>query len=98
MQSSFNGDASLGYVQFAAGSLATPQPLVVPVGTTVIELRCEAQAVRFRDDGVNPTATVGFPLAVGEVMQYTSSSSPSFRVIEQVGGAVLNVIFYGAKT
>jgi len=97
MQSSFYADHSLGYVQFAAGSLATAQLLNPPVGTTGIAIKCEAQAVRFTDDGTTPNATQGFPLAVGETLNYESSSMPQLRFIQQTAGAILNVIFYGQR-
>jgi hypothetical protein len=53
----------------------------------------EAQAVRWRDDGVAPTATVGMPLAVGSTLQYDGDLT-KIQFFEQAGGAKLNVTYY----
>jgi hypothetical protein len=84
-----------GYQQFAAGSLATAQPLTFPAGCSVALIIPEAQAVRWRDDGTDPTAAVGQPLAVGAELRYDSCSISAFRVIAQTAGAILNVVYYG---
>ena len=53
----------------------------------------EAQAIRYRDDGTAPTATVGQPVAVGTSVTYTGTLS-KVQVISQTSGAKLNVLFY----
>jgi hypothetical protein len=53
----------------------------------------EAQAIRYRDDGTAPTATVGQPVAVGASVTYTGALS-KVQVISQTSGAKLNVLFY----
>ncbi len=53
----------------------------------------EAQAVRWRDDGAAPTATVGMPLAAGVTLQYDGDLT-KIRFIEQTGGAKLNISYY----
>ena len=53
----------------------------------------EAQAIRYRDDGTAPSATVGQPVAVGVSVDYTGTLS-KVRVISQTSGAKLNVLFY----
>ena len=53
----------------------------------------ESQAVRWRDDGVAPTASVGMPLAAGVTLQYDGDLS-QIKFIEQVGGAKLNISYY----
>ena len=53
----------------------------------------EAQAVRWRDDGVAPTATVGMPLAVGVTLQYDGDLT-QIQFFEQAGGAKLNIRYY----
>jgi hypothetical protein len=89
----------LGYQQITDLSGATF--LTVPTknlsglaGTPSIALITpEAQAVRWRDDGVNPTATVGMPLAVGVTLQYDGDLT-LIKFIEQAGGAKLNISYY----
>jgi hypothetical protein len=53
----------------------------------------EGQAVRWRDDGTAPTATVGMPLAVGIPLQYDGDLT-NIKFIEQVAGAKLNISYY----
>lgn len=52
------------------------------------------QAIRFRLDGVAPTASIGNPLPAGA--QYLLTSDPSkFQFISQSGTATVNVEFLG---
>jgi len=89
----------MGYQQITSLSSATA--LTVPqrdlnglVGTPRIAIITpEAQAVRWRDDGVAPTATVGMPLAAGVTLQYDGDIS-QIKFIEQTGGAKLNITYY----
>lgn len=53
----------------------------------------EGQAVRWRDDGVAPTATVGMPLATGVTLQYDGDIT-EIQFIEQTPGATLNITYY----
>lgn len=89
----------LGYQQITTLSSATS--LTVP-DKDVQGLSCkpsialitpESQAVRWRDDGVAPTATVGMPLAVGVTLQYDGDLT-KIQFIEQVGGAKINISYY----
>lgn len=84
---------ALGYQQIT--SLAAAQALTVPAGTSLALIVPQAQAVRWRDDGTDPTATVGQPLAVGAELRYDSSSISRFKVIEQAASAALNITYYG---
>lgn len=89
----------LGYQQITTLSSATG--LTVP-SVDVNGLSCkpsmalitpEGQAVRWRDDDVNPTASVGMPLAAGVTLQYDGDLT-KIKFIEQLGGAKLNVTYY----
>lgn len=53
----------------------------------------ETQGVRWRDDGVNPTATVGMPLAVGATLVYDGDLT-KIRFFQQAATATLNVSYY----
>jgi hypothetical protein len=89
----------MGYQQIT--SLGTATKLNVPqkdlsglAGTPRIAIITpEAQAVRWRDDGVAPTATVGMPLAAGVTLQYDGDLS-QIQFIEQTSGAKLNITYY----
>jgi hypothetical protein len=89
----------LGYQQITALSSATA--LTVPL-TDVNGLNCrpaialitpETQAVRWRDDGVAPTATVGMPLATGVTLQYDGDLT-KIQFIEQTASAKINISYY----
>lgn len=88
----------LGYYQdatvSAATSLAGIVGAAVPAEATFAYVQCEAQACRWRDDGVDPTASVGMTLAVGVVLTILSSQFNGFRIIEAAGSAKVNVQFY----
>jgi hypothetical protein len=83
--------AALGYQQIT--SLGSSTALTVPAGATTAYITAEAQAVRYRDDGTAPTATVGQPLAVGTLLIYTGPLA-NIRFIEQTSGAKLNISYY----
>lgn len=89
----------LGYQQIT--SLSASTGLTVPQ-TDLNGLACkpsiaiitaETQAVRWRDDDVAPTATVGMPLASGSTLQYDGDLT-KIRFIEQTASAKINVTYY----
>ncbi|MCA3501787.1 MAG: hypothetical protein IOD05_00645 [Rhodobacter sp.] len=89
----------LGYQQIT--SLSASTALTVPTvdvnGTscrpTFAVIIPQTQSVRWRDDGVAPTASVGMPLAAGVTLQYDGDLT-QIRFIETVAGAALNVTYY----
>ena len=87
--------APLGYQQITAPAASTA--LTVPAGAKLALISVSTQAVRFRDDGTAPTASIGFPLPVtgtGSFFVY-SGSLAAFQVIQQASGAVLDILYYG---
>jgi hypothetical protein len=83
----------LGYQQITSLSSATA--LTVPAGTALAIVIPQTQAVRWRDDGTSPTATIGYPLAVGSELYYDSASISQLKFIEQTASAAINVCYYG---
>jgi hypothetical protein len=84
----------LGYAQVAAGGLTSAVPLPsIPAGARVAQICVEAQAVRYRDDGVAPTAAIGMPIASGGCVLYSGQLS-AVLVIQQTVGAILDVSYY----
>jgi hypothetical protein len=86
------GLSALGYQQLT--SLASAAALTVPTGATVALIQAESQSIRWRDDGTNPTTSVGMVLAAGETVFFTGSLS-AFRAIEVSASAKLNISYYG---
>lgn len=81
----------LGYQQITSLSAATG--LTVPQGATLALIVPETQNVRWRDDGTNPTASVGMPIFVGASLSYDGDFN-KIRFIETTAGATLNVSYY----
>ena len=81
----------LGYQQITSLSASTAR--TVPVGATLALIVAETQAVRWRDDGTAPSATVGMPLATGVSLSYDGDLN-AVRFIQQTASATLNVSYY----
>jgi hypothetical protein len=89
----------IGYQQIT--SLSASSALTVPTvdanglacKPTLAIITPETAGVRWRDDGVAPTATVGMPLAAGVTLQYDGDLS-RVRFIQQTAGAILNISYY----
>jgi hypothetical protein len=61
-----------------------------PIRARIIPL---TQAVRWRDDGTDPSATVGMPLAAGTELIYEGDLK-KIKFFEQAASAQLNVAYY----
>ena len=84
-----------GYQQITVSTSAVG--LTVPAGATRAVLGIEAQPLRYRDDGTDPTTSVGFLVAAGGTMELDSKESlEAFKAIRSSGSdATLNVLYYG---
>lgn len=81
----------LGYEQITG--LSTAKALTVPTGARKAQIQAEDQDVRYRDDGTDPTATVGMVLASGADLWYEGDLD-ALSFIEATTGATLNVSYY----
>lgn len=81
----------LGYQQITSLSAATG--LTVPAGATMALVTPETQGVRWRDDGTDPTASVGMIIAAGAYFNYDGDLK-RIRFIEQTASAKLNISYY----
>jgi hypothetical protein len=104
MQAGFVAEKALGYAQSGAVDASTLISSLtfgsagaagIPSGTELLLIQPQTQAIRWRDDGTAPTATVGYPLAVGAELRYTGQNMAALRVISQVAGAIVNILAYG---
>lgn len=91
--------ASQGYQQ--STSLSTSSAINLPSipsspgpGSALISV--EAAGVRWRDDGTDPTSSVGNPVSAGAALCYGNEIG-KFRVIGQTSGATINVTYYAGK-
>lgn len=80
-----------GYQQIT--SLASAAALTVPTGARIALIGAEDVSVRWRDDGTDPTDSVGMVLAAGASMLYDGSLS-AIRFIETAASAKLNISYY----
>lgn len=81
----------VGYQQIT--DLSSAVGFTAPKGAKLAVITPEAQAVRWRDDGTDPTTAVGMPLAVGAYWLYTGRME-LFKAIEITSGAILNISYY----
>jgi len=56
-------------------------------------IQAEAQDIRWRADGNDPTAAIGMVLAAGDSIEFVGDLT-KLRFIEAVGGATLNAIVF----
>lgn len=82
----------LGYEKL---TVDTARALNIPIGAAIILIIPEGQPVRWRDDGTNPTAVSGQPLAIGAELTYDSSAMSALRFIGETTGGSINVTYYG---
>lgn len=91
---------ALGYGQYSIAGTATilttslgANSVAIPKGTTRAQISVSAQAVRYRDDGTAPTASVGYPKPTGSEFTYAGNFQ-NLQFIAQTGTATLDVLFY----
>jgi hypothetical protein len=94
MNPGYLAESVLGYEQITNVAAAVGFT-AIPAGTARVLITPETQAVRWRADGTDPTATVGYPLAVGNELVFTASQMSRMKFIEQVAGAKLNITYLG---
>lgn len=89
----------IGYQQIT--SLSAAAGLTVPAvdkngnkqQPTFALIIAETKDVRWRDDGTDPTASVGMPIAAGAYFNYDGDLN-RIRFIQQTATAKLNVSYY----
>ena len=83
--------APKGYEQIT--SLSSAQGLTPPTGARLALIQATDQAVRWRDDGTNPTGSVGMQLGAGKDFFYLGDLT-DVKFIEEAASAKLNVSYY----
>ena len=82
----------LGHQQLTSIAVATA--LTVPAGATFVVFRAETQNVRWRDDGVAPTATVGMLQATSDIPFEYYGNPAALQFIQTSASATLDVAYY----
>ena len=88
----------LGYQQITPDTATgLTVPVLAPDGSqqeaTFVVINPEIQNVRWRDDGTNPTASVGMPIFVGTSFFYDGDLN-KIKFINVVAGGKVNVSYY----
>ena len=91
-----NGSLKLRVIGFEqVTSLAAAAALTVPKGCVAFSMQATAQAVRWRADGTNPTASVGMRVPAAGAIETHFFPPNACRFIQETASAVLNVTYYG---
>ena len=73
--------------------LSAVKGLTPPKGAKVALIQAESKTVRWRDDGTNPTASVGTEISAGSILEYNGNFQ-SIKFIESAASAIINVSYY----
>jgi hypothetical protein len=88
----------LGYCQITLGADAVGFAAActngLPASANVAVISVETAAVRWRDDGTAPTASIGMPIAAGAVPFIYTGTPSAIEFIAQSGSPVIDVSFY----
>jgi gentisate 1,2-dioxygenase len=87
-------DYPLGYQRVAINTVSA-SGLTPPAGTRVALIQAEGANIRYRDDGVAPTAAVGNRLLNAGTAQEHSGTLSAVQLIAEGAGAFLNISYYG---
>lgn len=86
----------LGYCQLtsvSSSTLVSSCSSGIPQSAGWAVICVDTAAIRWRDDGTAPTASVGMPVASGQCFYYSGAFS-ALSVIAQTGTPVVNISFY----
>lgn len=85
-----------GYQQLTSDQLASAVGLTVPSGATRVVIQNNgAIAIRWRNDGVDPTADTGQRLSQGNGGMDITSNLSSYKFIREAEGAAADCVYYG---
>jgi hypothetical protein len=83
---------SLGFQQLTG--MTSAASLTVPTGADAVLLSADTQAVRWRDDGTAPTASVGMSIRTTDQAFLYTGDLAAIQFIAAVSGAVLNCTYF----
>lgn len=82
-----------GYRQVTATSSVFTLP-TPPAGTRRTVIQAETQSLRWRDDGTDPTSTVGMLIPAGGELRYDGAAVGALRLTAGATGAIANISYY----
>ena len=84
----------VGYVQSSSFSSAAALP-TIPASANIALIVVEDQTVRWRDDGSDPTSSVGMVWNLNTEYMYTGDLS-TIKIIQTAATAKLNISYYSS--
>lgn len=66
----------------------------IPTGAEYALVQAEAQNLRWRDDGTDPTTTVGMLLASGSTILIKNTDLTAVKLMRAVSAGIINITFY----
>lgn len=66
----------------------------IPTGSRYAFVTPETTNVRWRDDSVDPTTSVGYPLYASSQLQYSGTSLSALKIIATTATTTVDVAFY----
>ncbi len=82
-----------GYEQITSLGSAVGLAAIPAGGAKMALIQAEAQNIRWRDDGTNPTTSVGMILVANDTLLYSGTLS-AIKFIEVTATAKINVTYY----
>lgn len=86
----------LGHEQITGMSTAKRFTSPIPAGAIFAVVTAEVQNVRYRDDGTDPTGSVGMLIKTTDPPITLEGDLKDYVFFEDASGAILNVAYYGA--
>ncbi len=83
-----------GFEQITGLSSAKGLTQPIPNRADVAHIQCEGQDIRWRNDGTNPTATIGMRLITTSSGMWYTGPLDAIRFIEEAATAKINVTLY----
>lgn len=84
-----------GFEKITLSSTATTSGLTIPDDARYAKVKVLTQAIRYRDDGTEPTSIVGYSIAAnGEFELISYEQLDAFKAAAQANGAVLEILYY----
>lgn len=82
-----------GYKRVAGTGSAFAMPAIPPGARRAI-IQAEGQALRWRDDGTDPTPGTGMTIPAGGELRYDGADMSALKLIAAASGAVANISYY----
>jgi hypothetical protein len=84
----------VGYCQLTPAVATKLSTCPIPAGSSVAVLRTSGASIRYRDDGIAPTALIGQPVLTTDPPLVYVGTLSALQIIQQAPTATVGVAFY----